>query len=391
MAHAKLYSSITQSSLWSETKEVRLLFISMLANCDATGFVEAALPGLARLSNLSLQETQAALLTLQSPDPESKDIHGDNPTADGRRVMKAKGGWLLVNYIAYRNRRDDENRRDYMRDYMRLYRTCKLPLATLAPVNKFPGNPGNSGAGKQCKNDEKNDPEQQMELIGEQQVSCKHSVNTVSSGKPLLAKAEAEADISTISLPVGSVEGEVPDALPEAEASPQVSSTPHQEFIAGWMENYRGRFEVDYPFDGGRDGKGVRTLLKRGKPVAELLEVAKKAWAVNSFCCERARSIHGFATSFTEIFCEVNGKNLSPGQFAGPAQSPFVQQRQLEHEKKRLEELILEHPSNPVSANHDDECPASAKDELKALRARLEIVKDLLAGRADLPQKEPTK
>jgi hypothetical protein len=87
----------------------------------------------------------------------------------------------------------------------------------------------------------------------------------------------------------------------------------------------------------------------------------------------------------------VNGKNLSPGQFAGPAQSPFVQQRQLEHEKKRLEELILEHPSNPVSANHDDECPASAKDELKALRARLEIVKDLLAGRAELPQKEPTK
>jgi hypothetical protein len=108
MSFAKLFSTITESSLWGQSKDARLLFVSMLARADQNGFVEAAVTGLARMSNLTLAETQAALAELEAPDPYSK-----SPEQDGRRVMKCDRGWLLTNYDAYRNRRDDEARREY--------------------------------------------------------------------------------------------------------------------------------------------------------------------------------------------------------------------------------------------------------------------------------------
>lgn len=117
MAYAKLFSTITESSLWSASKDARLLFMSMLAKADSTGFVEAALPGLARLANLTLEETEKALAELMAPDPYSK-----SPDCDGARVGKAPRGWFLVNYEAYRDRRDDDQKREYQREYMRRYR-----------------------------------------------------------------------------------------------------------------------------------------------------------------------------------------------------------------------------------------------------------------------------
>lgn len=155
MAFVKLFSTITESSLWSESKETRVLFVTMLAKADATGFVEAALPGLARVSNLSLEETRVAVAQLEGPDPHSK-----NPANEGRRVIHVpeRGGWQILNYAAYRERRNDEERQAYMRQYMKDYRS--------EHVNKR----------KQSVNN----------------VSkCKPSV---SHGKPPLAHADGEAD-----------------------------------------------------------------------------------------------------------------------------------------------------------------------------------------------------
>lgn len=123
MAYAKLFSTITESSLWSASKDARLLFMSMLAKADSTGFVEAALPGLARLANLTLGETAAALAELMAPDPYSK-----SPDCGGARVVKVERGWCLVNYEVYRDRKDDDAKREYMRNYMREYRAGKLPV-----------------------------------------------------------------------------------------------------------------------------------------------------------------------------------------------------------------------------------------------------------------------
>jgi len=146
--YAKLFSSITESSLWSEPKEVRLLFVTMLARADAVGFIEASIPGLARVANLTIEETESALAVLSGPDPYSK-----NPAHDGRRITKVDGGWCLINHDDYRNRRDEEDRREYIRNYMRDYRSRKQSV-------NF----------------------------------CKHDVNNVNHSKPRLTKAEAEAE-----------------------------------------------------------------------------------------------------------------------------------------------------------------------------------------------------
>jgi hypothetical protein len=146
---AKLFASITESSLWSEPKEVRLLFVSMLARADQSGFVEAAIPGLARLANLTVEETESALQCLMAPDKYSK-----NADFEGRRIAPVDGGYLLLNYESYRSKRDEEQRREYMRQYMAEYRR----------------------SGKQPVN------------------ICKQSKLDVSHGKPPLAQAEAEAE-----------------------------------------------------------------------------------------------------------------------------------------------------------------------------------------------------
>ena len=141
MSYAKLFASITESSLWSSSKETRLLFVSMLARANAVGFIEASTPGLARISNLTLEETKGALAELTEPDQYDK-----SGNVEGRRLVKMQGGWGIVNYEIYRNRRDEEERREYMREYMKTYR-------------------------------EKGKP-----------------VNSVNSRKPMLAQAEAEAE-----------------------------------------------------------------------------------------------------------------------------------------------------------------------------------------------------
>lgn len=133
---AKLYGTITESSLWTTSKETRLLFITMLARCDETGFMEAVPSGLARTANLTLEETHRALEELGLPDPESK-----SKALDGRRVVKVDRGYMVVNYEEFRKRRDEVARREYMRDYMRKYRETgedprKHPLTNVNTVNQ---------------------------------------------------------------------------------------------------------------------------------------------------------------------------------------------------------------------------------------------------------------
>jgi hypothetical protein len=123
--YAKLWSGITKSSLWSADLAVRVLFVSMMAEADSTGFVEASLPGLARMAALTREETEAALTVLMAPDPDSKSSE-----AGGRRVVKVDMGYSLVNYEVYRERQDDAAKREKNRLYMREYRTGKAENLT---------------------------------------------------------------------------------------------------------------------------------------------------------------------------------------------------------------------------------------------------------------------
>ena len=174
-SYAKLFSTLTESSLWCGSKEARILFISMLARADATGFIEAALSGLARMANLTREETVGALAELSAPDAESKcKMH------EGRRIVEVPRGWCIVSYEEHRLRRDEEARREYMREYMKQYRGTK------------PDNLSHSvNSGKLCKPQlAKAEAEAEAEREGEGQPTRSHA-ETGTAGQPT-SKAEKQ-------------------------------------------------------------------------------------------------------------------------------------------------------------------------------------------------------
>ena len=147
----KLFSEIITSSIWSEDDKTRIVWVTMLASCDAQGIVRASVSGLAHIARVNKESCLRALEVLSSPDSDSR-----SPEFEGRRITKVDGGWIILNHTKYRNARNADERKSYMAKYMREYRA----------KHRVNSHVSNSNA-----------------LLA-----------TVSHGKPQLAQAEAEAE-----------------------------------------------------------------------------------------------------------------------------------------------------------------------------------------------------
>lgn len=106
----KLFSSITDSTIWREPDHVRIVWITMLAKSDSSGFVWASIPGLSDAARVSLEQCVEAIEKLKSPDQWSR-----SKESEGRRIEDVDGGWRLLNYDKYRKIRNMEERREYVR------------------------------------------------------------------------------------------------------------------------------------------------------------------------------------------------------------------------------------------------------------------------------------
>lgn len=93
-----LFSTIIDSTIWKQSKETRLVWITLLAKKDKRGFVRAALWALARDAGVSEGECREALRVLESPDAESH-----NKEEGGRRIRAVEGGWVVVSHMMYRD------------------------------------------------------------------------------------------------------------------------------------------------------------------------------------------------------------------------------------------------------------------------------------------------
>jgi hypothetical protein len=112
--YTKLFSSITESTVWGESYATRIVWVTMLAMADASGDVYGAISGLARRANVTLQEAKTALQSFMAPDPYSRTK--DN---DGRRVEEIDGGGHLINHGKYKGVRDKDERRSYQQQWDR--------------------------------------------------------------------------------------------------------------------------------------------------------------------------------------------------------------------------------------------------------------------------------
>lgn len=125
--YVKLFSRITESSLMEEAIPVRYTFVMLLAIADPEGLVVGTDIAIARRLNMPLADFIACIDTLRKEDP-----HSNSKEEEGRRLIESEGerGYQIVNFVKYRDMKDEDQRRSYMRDYMRDYRGGKLSVNT---------------------------------------------------------------------------------------------------------------------------------------------------------------------------------------------------------------------------------------------------------------------
>ena len=111
----KLVPEIIQSSIWNESSDVRVVWITMLATKDENGYVRGDAKTIARLANVPLAAAEEALKRFQEPDPSSH-----TPDNEGRRIEAMPGGWLVLNHDKYRL--NDDVKREQTRDRVRKWR-----------------------------------------------------------------------------------------------------------------------------------------------------------------------------------------------------------------------------------------------------------------------------
>jgi len=125
----KLFSSITESTIWAEPDHIRIVWITMLAMCDRQGRVYSTIPGLAGRSRVSVEACEEALAKFLSPDKYSR-----SKEFDGRRIEEIDGGWMLLNYERYRELRDSEADKEKKRKWAakhRAYEKRRLSTSTV--------------------------------------------------------------------------------------------------------------------------------------------------------------------------------------------------------------------------------------------------------------------
>jgi hypothetical protein len=106
MNFTKLFSSITESTVWQEPDHVRLAWICLLAMADRRGRIWSSIPGLANRARITVDQAEDAIKRFLSPD-----IYSRTPDHEGRRIEPIDGGWRLLNHAKYRALRDDEEKR----------------------------------------------------------------------------------------------------------------------------------------------------------------------------------------------------------------------------------------------------------------------------------------
>src|SRR5208282_4474708 len=97
--YTKLFSDIVDSSIWDEDAETRIVWVTLLALSNADGLVRGSIGWLAAKSRVSQEACRKALVKFAAPDPQSR-----TPDNDGRRIEPLDDGWLILNYLIFRDR-----------------------------------------------------------------------------------------------------------------------------------------------------------------------------------------------------------------------------------------------------------------------------------------------
>lgn len=111
--YGKLFASLYQGTMRGKPHEL-LVWTNLIAHADADHCVDIHPRAIADEIGLTVEQVNAALLTLESPDPESR-----TPDEEGRRLRRLDDhrawGWKLVNGEKYNALRNEAERREQNR------------------------------------------------------------------------------------------------------------------------------------------------------------------------------------------------------------------------------------------------------------------------------------
>lgn len=117
----KLFTKILDSSVWLESVNTRIVWLTFIASMDEDGFAAfAAVGNLANRARVSVAAAEAAIKTLEAPDPQSGD-----PDFEGRRIERTPGGWIVLNAPKYRELVTRVINRERTKERVRKHRALK--------------------------------------------------------------------------------------------------------------------------------------------------------------------------------------------------------------------------------------------------------------------------
>ena len=234
----------------------RYAFMMLLAISDPTGHVIGTDVAIARRINMPPEDFHTAIEILKQPDPDS-----NSKEEEGRRIVMGDGerGYRIVNYVTYRELKDEVHRREYMREYMRGYR------------------------------------------------GGKHDVN---SGKLLLTQLEGEVQESKRKEEEAPPKKEptISAGKPPRVLKAKKESVAHPDFkavVEWWSASFQTRFGAPYAFQGGQDGKAVNLLLSHFKTGVAVIEFAVRVASHRGFWCDKATTLAILAAKISVLQAEM--------------------------------------------------------------------------------------
>ena len=142
--YGKIFESIYDGSLYGQWEAI-VTMQQLIVLADADGVIDRTPSAIAGKTSIPQEILEKGLKILSEPDPYSR-----SPDSNGVRIQlidnQRPWGWFLVNHKKYQMLRTAEDRRAYMRGYMRERReeesvnnsvnSGKQPLAVLANKDK---------------------------------------------------------------------------------------------------------------------------------------------------------------------------------------------------------------------------------------------------------------
>ncbi len=268
MGFTKLDEEIFDSSLTTAGPVPFAVFVLLLAKARPPDGVARVAPSvMAGRLLISKEECLRAFGVLQAADPESR-----SPESDGRRIERVDGGWRIINYLKYREKRDPDARREQNREAARRARERQPESANVSQSQP-------TSAENQPKQKQKQKQKQKNEDDGSRSVSVVES--SISQGSR-----------------------NVPSAVALTKPGAIVPELVSQNWVAEAGDIWRARF-------GGTAKYGMI-----GKELKELVEdhgwaFVRASWIkyLQQVDDSRYASAHHFATS---LFGKLSGLRRDP-------------------------------------------------------------------------------